>query len=305
MIDYAIFTRSAQAVTPSNLWSHWAWEPVTIALLLLASGAYNAGVGHLWARAGRGRGIRGWQSLAFTAALLSTLIALLSPLDALSAALFSAHMLQHMLLIFVAAPLFALSAAPTAFFWALPLRLRRRVGRWTLIRRLRALWGLAARPLVAWVIYAVSLWVWHAPSLYQAALENDLIHTLEHGFFLLSSYLFWSVLLRPRRRSPAHYGSGVLYIFTTSLHSSGLSALLLFSTQLWYPAYGMSAAAWGLTPLGDQQLAGLLMWLPMGFIYLGAAAALLYLWLNSLEAETLRRELPRARLPAGLEPQTR
>ncbi len=281
-------------LVPSQLWSAWVWDPLTLVLIFVSGLAYDLGVSKLWAKAGRGHGIHVWQTFAYKGGLMLLFVALVSPLDALSSVLFSAHMAQHLLLI-LSAPLFVISAVPLAFLWTLPLAWRRTLShRWQAAVRARRVWSVLTRPLVAWLIFAAALWGWHFPAFYQAALGNDLIHAVEHGCFVAASALFWWALIKPghypTRDSMRSYGGGVLSAFSTGLHSSILGALLVFSTQLWYPAYAQGVAPWGLTPLTDQQLAGLIMWLPMGIFYLGAAAALLLLWLNGLERTMQRRE---------------
>ena len=285
-------------VVPATLWADWSIEPLTLLILIASLLIYDTGVRVLWSRAGRGHGVRVWQTIAFKGGLLAVLIALISPLDALSAVLFSAHMVQHMVLIFVAAPLFVVSGAPLGLLWGLPLRWRRAIGGWwNHTALLHRLWAWLTWPIVAWIIYGVALWAWHWPLFYQGALANATIHALEHLSFIGTSALFWYVLIAPGHRSwkertgsAARYGIGVLSIATTGLHSSILGALLVFSTQAWYPAYAANVVPWGLTPLADQQLAGLIMWVPIGVVYISAIAILIALWLRALEESMQRRE---------------
>jgi cytochrome c2 len=150
---------------------------------------------------------------------------------------------------------------------------------------------------VAWALHAIALWIWHAPPLFQATLQSDLIHTLQHLSFLLSALLFWWAVLH-NGRDRVGYGAATLYVFTTSIHSGALGALLTFSSTLWYPAYHVSPLAWGLTPVEDQQLGGLLMWIPAGLVYLFAGLALIAGWLRQTEAraQQRRRSEPHASL---------
>jgi putative membrane protein len=118
---------------------------------------------------------------------------------------------------------------------------------------------------------------------------------LQHSSFLVSAALFWWALIQGRQ-GPIGHGAAVLYVFTTSVHSAALGALLTFGPFPWYPAYAEGAASWGLTPLEDQQLGGLLMWVPGGVLYLIASLALLAGWLRQLEYRVRRWEsqaLPR------------
>lgn len=276
---------------PGGMWSSWNVEPLLIVALVLGGWAYAVGVRLLWSRAGAGGGIACWRVACFAGGMFTLAVALISPLDGLSAALFSAHMAQHMLLILVAAPLLVLGAPGTALLWALPLDGRRGVGHWWQRRRaLRALWHGGTRLDVAWAIAAAALWVWHAPAFYQAALRSEPVHVLEHTSFLLTSCLFWWALLRRGAHRRVNYGAGVVAVFAMALQGGALGALLTFSATPWYPAYAAHTAAYGLTALDDQQLAGLIMWIPAGVGYLLAACALFVAWLNAVEAEDRLRE---------------
>jgi cytochrome c oxidase assembly factor CtaG len=152
----------------------------------------------------------------------------------------------------------------------------------------RSAWRTATEPAVAWSVHAVALWVWHAPPLFQRTLDSHLAHTLQHASFLGSALLFWWALAHSRRRGMG-LGGAVLYTFTTAAHTGALGALLTFAPTLWYPVYG-DTTAWGLTPLEDQQLAGLIMWIPAGIVYVLAALMLSAQWLRDSEWRTIQRE---------------
>lgn len=270
---------------PHDLWTAWNWEWPLILGLILLTAAYRRGVHRLWQRAGVGRGLSARRTYAFYGGIVALAVALVSPLDALSDALFAAHMVQHLLLIAVAAPLLVVGTPLLALMWAVPGRNRRRaVGQWWQRRRtLRAIWGYLSQPLSAWLLYAVMFWAWHAPQLYQAALRDELVHKLEHACFFGAALLFWWVLLGRSQPGTQRYGTGILMAVGTALHSSLLGALITFATAPWYVNYLTATAAWGLTPLQDQQLAGVLMWLPMGAVYLGVTLGLLGAWLHTQE----------------------
>lgn len=275
--------------TPETIWSAWNLEPSILAILIVIAWGYFRGVRRLWRRAGLGRGIHVWQAVAFSAGLLVLLAALVSPLGALGTALFSVHMLQHLLLMIVAAPLLVLGAPLLPLIWALPKPARQALGRWWRKANLvRSLWQNLSQPLLVWLLYGFTLWIWHLPALYQAALEQVVIHELEHITFFGTALLFWWVLIQPIGHRRMNYGAGVLFIFTTALHSGALGALLTFAQRPLYPIY--VARAWNTTALEDQQLAGLIMWIPMGVIYLITALVLLALWLQTTEQRVRRRE---------------
>jgi putative membrane protein len=216
-------------------------------------------------------------------------VALASPLHPLGEVLFSAHMAQHEVLMVGAAPLLVLGRPLIAFMWALPLERARTVGGWGKAAWFQSAWRKLTNPLAAWAIHAAALWVWHAPVLFQATLRSDFVHTLQHVSFLGSALLFWWALIHGPRGLMG-YGAAVLYVFTTSVHSGLLGAFLTFTGTLLYPAYARTTASWGLTPLEDQQLGGLIMWVPAGLVYIIAGLALCAGWMRESERSVLRRE---------------
>jgi cytochrome c oxidase assembly factor CtaG len=281
-----VFAYQGLPPLPSDFWRAWRWEPGVLLSLIFAAWLYMRGVQTIWRRAGSGRGIYRWQVIAFGSGLIALFIALISPLNAFGTAIFSAHMLQHLILILVAAPLLVLGAPLVPFMWALPRPERRKIARWwRQAKVVRAGWHSLTQPLFVWFLHTITLWLWHLPALYQAALEQPSIHELEHISFLGTALLFWWVLIQPTGRRRLGYGASLLYVFTTALQSGALGALLTFARTPLYPIYTSSAAAWNLTILEDQQLAGVIMWVPAGVIYLGAALVLLSQWLRTMEAK--------------------
>ncbi|MCI0398994.1 MAG: cytochrome c oxidase assembly protein [Chloroflexi bacterium] len=215
---------------------------------------------------------------AFGAALAVLFASLVWPLPGATAISLAAHMVQHILLVLAAAPLLVWAAPQGAFLLALPRPLGRLGGGLWQTQWLRAGWRGVARPLAGWSLHALAIWAWHTPALYQAALEQEGLHVLEHGSFLGTAGLFWAVL-RGRQQS-----WGILYLFTAALQSGLLGALMSFSPRPWYPSYTGPGTAWDLSPLEDQQLAGAIMWIPAGVVYLIVALGLLWRWLQQLEA---------------------
>jgi putative membrane protein len=221
-------------------------------------------------------------------------------LHPLGEVLFSAHMTQHELLMLVAAPLVVLGRPVIAFLWALPLNWARRVGGWSKAAWVQSAWQTITNPLTAWMIHAVALWVWHVPLLFQATLKSDLVHTFQHVCFLGSALLFWWALIHGQQGLMG-YGAAVLYLFTTSVHSGVLGALITFTGSVLYPAYDKTTASWGLTALEDQQLGGLIMWVPAGLVYIVAGLALCAGWMRESERRVLRREAAATRLERSSE----
>ena len=283
-------------VPGGTLWAAWDWEPGIVVPLAASGFLYARGLRLLWDEH-VGRGIRVWEAWCFAAGWLVTVAALLSPIHELSEQLFSVHMVQHELLMVVAAPLLVVGRPLVPMLWALPSRARRVVGRATQRPAWRRFWRVISRPAVAFVVHGATIWLWHAPALYQATLTSDWVHALQHACFFGTALLFWWAIVQghaPGGRSRAtSFGTAVLLLFGTALHSGALGALLTFSRTLWYPAYGTASAAWGLTPMDDQQLAGLIMWIPASFAYLIAALLLFAGWLRASEERVHERELMR------------
>ena len=181
-------------------------------------------------------------------------------------------MAQHELLMTIAAPLLVLGRPLVPALFALPPGARRGASGWTQAPAFRRAWGRLTRPGTAWLLHAIAIWGWHLPRLYDATLTNDLVHTLQHLSFLGTALLFWWTVLHP---SWSGRGLAMLSLFTTMLHTGALGAILTVSSAVWYPAYAGTTQPWGLSPLEDQQLGGLIMWIPGGAAYLVAALALL------------------------------
>jgi cytochrome c oxidase assembly factor CtaG len=169
-------------------------------------------------------------------------VALLSPLDAAAETSFSLHMVQHELLMVVAPPLLILGRPFAALAVTLPPRVLR-----------IAAWPLALPPLAAWGLHAAALWGWHVPRLFDAGLASSGVHALQHACFFWSALLFWWTVFR--RLSS---GAAVLYLLTTLIHSGALAALLTFAP----------AALYAGTTLPEQQVGGLIMWVPAGYALL-------------------------------------
>ncbi len=285
-----IFAHPGELLTPHDLWSAWTLEPSLLIPLGISVVIYLWGARNAWRRAGRERGITRHRWLSFAGALLALILALVSPLDALSEALFSAHMIQHLVLMLVAAPLLVLSDFPLALLWALPRPwariLSRRLNRACALHRI---WQAISGPAPAWLWFTTALWGWHAPALYEAALRSEAIHVVEHLAYLLTAMLFWWVLFRHNGPRELHYGMAIPYLFTTALQSGILGALMTFTSQPWYAYYAPFVATWGLTAMQDQQLAGLIMWLPGGVVFTLLTIGYFAAWLNALEQRSLRQ----------------
>jgi putative membrane protein len=276
-----VLAHAGEPAAPHDLWAAWNLDPLLLLGLGLAVWAYLGG---------RARGplpdADALRARCFGGALAAIGIALVSPLDAAAGALASAHMVQHVLLLLVAAPLLALSAPSGRLLRGSPPGLRRAAGR--LRGRLR-LTRTNLRPLrhpaTAWLLHTATIWFWHAAVPYDAALRSQPLHALEHATFLGTAVLFWRVVIGPRNPERVPNGLGVLLVFTMAMQSVLLSVLLTFARAPWYTGYTATTAPWGLTPLADQQLAGVIMWVPAGGVYLAVALALMVAWVRATERD--------------------
>ncbi len=225
----------------------------------------------------------GW----FAAGVAAMFLVLVSPLDTLADGyLFSAHMLQHLVLVLIAPPLMILGISPRFAGTVLDVP--------GLARTERVL----RNGIVAWLIGMATLWVWHAPYLYNATLADEDIHILEHLCFLVSATVFWWPILAPLERSRLAPMPAVIYLATAAVANSVLAILLTFARPGLYPAYvnpadplnllAMIRGTWGLTPALDQELGGLLMWIPGGMVFLGAVVWVIARWYGSAEDNGLR-----------------
>jgi putative membrane protein len=246
---------------------------------LLAGGAlYLAGS----VRLARGGAKRPWfEPLAFAAGWIALMVSVLPPMDALALQLFSAHMGQHELMMLVGAPLLIAGRPVPVWLRALPAFAKRRTVALMQSRSGTHLWRVLTAPLVAWSLHGAAIWLWHLPPAYDAAVGNEAIHLLQHVCFVGTSALFWWGMLYGRY-GRAGYGAAVLYVFTTAVHTGILGALITFAGAPLYPAYAHPAAH-GVDPLGDQQVAGLIMWVPAGFIFTALGIGLFAAWLGEAE----------------------
>ena len=261
---------------PSPVWAHgqdsvWIARSWVVTPLLLSAAHVRPWPRGLWRRAGIGRGIRRWQAACYVPAG-SAGRGLLSPLHWLGEQLFTAHMIEHELIMAAAAPLLALARPIGAFLWALPVPVRPWLGR---AGRLRTGWSVVTAPVPATIWHGALIWFWHAPALFDDAVAYVSLHRLQHLSFLVSALAFWWALVRR-----ADKGAAVLLLFVTMVHTTILGALLVLVPRVLYPGQTALAAQWHLTPLQDQQLAGLVMWVPASTVYAAAALVFAALWVR-------------------------
>ena len=276
----ALFTLAAPAAA-HGVQEHgptpgWTFEPLVIAPLALLLIIFWVGFVRLGSRSSVAR--RGpW---TFVGGWLVLTLSLVSPLHEGGEISFTLHMIEHELIMLVATFLLAASRAGGILAWGLPGAMRRGLsGSWK--APFASLWRRLTEPVTATVIQAVAMWAWHAPALFDRTLTSQGWHVAQHMSFILASLVFWTAMLEPRR------GSCLLSaacLFATSLVEGALGALMALSTSPWYAAYAaMGLSGIGLDPVTDQQLAGLIMWVPGGLIHGGAALVLLYVALKTSE----------------------
>ncbi len=264
-----------------------AGELFLIALLGAFGVWYAVGFVRVYAHSRSGRAVLKRQALLFVSGWCVIALSLLTPLHALGGRSFTAHMIEHELLMLVAAPLLAWSKPIGVLLWAFPTGVRHATGSFAQREWYSTAWSAISAPLAASLLQAVAMWAWHAPDLFNRALVSESWHTAQHLSFVFTAILFWwSMDAAARERRP---GVAAFWLFFTSVHSGLLGALMTFAQSPWYPRYvelGLQGMQ-GMTPLEDQQLAGIIMWIPGGLVH--AIVALIYLgrWLR----------VPRAALP--------
>ncbi len=260
--------------------TQWPVDLYAVAGLSLSGLIYFSGLLRLWRHAGVGAGVARWRAMSFAAGLAVAAAAVLSPLAWLSDILFSAHMTQHELLMLVAAPLMVFGHPGIAAWWALPRRFRRPTALG--VHAISGPWSFATSAAGAFLFHAVVIWAWHVPRLFNAALASDAVHAVQHISMAGTASLFWWGMVRGRY-GRASYGASVFYVFATALHTGGLGAVLTFAPAAFYLPYESAARTWQIDPLRDQQLAGLLMWVPSALIFIIVGLALFAAWLGHSE----------------------
>jgi putative membrane protein len=255
--------------------SAWTLDPVLLVPLGLALLVYVIGWRRLSQRASEppraGLFLSGWAVLT---------LSLVSPLHEAGERSFTMHMIEHELIMLVATLLLALSSSGGVLAWGLPRPLRQSLaGSWK--SPLQFVWRRLTEPVTATAVQAIVMWGWHAPVLFDRALESSGWHIAQHTCFFVSSLLFWRAMLNPRRGS---FGASAACLFVTSLVGGALGALMSFSSSPWYADYAaMGMTGIGLDPTDDQRLAGLIMWIPGGLVHGAAALAMFYKWLKISE----------------------
>ena len=225
-----------------------------------------------------GPGVPPWRVACYVLGLVAIAIALLSPIDRAASDRFSVHMIQHLILTMFAAPLLLLGDPFPVVLWSLPPAARLVAGApFRLDGMGRSILAFLTGLPIAWALSSTVLWIWHWPALYEAALEHELVHALEHITFFLTAVLFWWPIVRPAPhvRPRPHPGFQILYLIAATAQSVALGALLSVPERVLYPYYAARAASLGVNALDDQMLGGGLMW-GSGHMYLVPILVVLY-----------------------------
>jgi cytochrome c oxidase assembly factor CtaG len=263
--------------------AHEGWHPepwAAVPLLLLAA-LYALGFAKLWSRSAQGRpGLRRG-ALVFAAGWLVLAGAVASPLHQAGGHSFALHMVEHELIMLPAALLLVLAKPGPVLLWAFPPGGRSALA--GLSRSAGPLWEWLSLPVTATLLQGAAMWLWHVPALFDRALDGEGWHIAQHMSFLATALLFWWAMAHGRAGRQG-YGLAALCLFVTSLIGGALGALMAFSTSPWYSGYAaLGLTPGGLSPAEDQQLAGLIMWIPGGVFHAAAALYFLYQWLRASE----------------------
>jgi len=250
-------------------WTAWPVEPLLVLGLIAAAGLYRLGWRRLRHVAG-GSAVSSSRAAAFAVGIIAVALALLSPIAVYGERLFFMHMIQHLLLLLIAPPLLLLGRPLVPVLWGLPSSWRRRLAQFLGPGHILARLGDAlTTPLVAAGAFIVTIAVWHIPVFYDAAQGRTLTHDLEHLMFFGTALLYWWPVIHPaggRRR--LSYGLAVPYLLPPFLESMVIGVLLTFADRPLYRTYAEMEMPWGFSVVSDQQLGGLIMWIPGGMLFL-------------------------------------
>ncbi|OWV92811.1 hypothetical protein ATY81_16815 [Rhizobium sp. R72] len=272
----AVAARAAAAheIGTHALQAEWTFDPFIVTPLCVVGLIYARGFSLVWRRARRGRRAMLLRAICFGTGWFALAGALISPMHWLGEHLLFAHMVEHEILMTIAAPMIVLARPAGVLLWGLPNPLRRSTGRLMKVNAVQITWTWASAGLVATLMHGLAIWAFHAPILFDAAVTNDALHRLQHVSFFFTAILFWWAICWR-----SNYGAATWHLVVTMLHTTALGALMALAPRVLYLDQTRFTEAWHLTPLEDQQLAGIIMWVPAGTIYAGAALATAALWI--------------------------
>lgn len=288
---------SAHAISNDTQSSETIRYLETIAIVV-AVVAYAAGVIRIRREVGERRVVTASQTIAFAIAMALFVIVLSPQVDEITDALFSAHMGQHLILMLVVPPLLVWSRPILVMIWGLPRGFRKLVATSITVHWLRsAIWHLM-HPLSVAALFLGTFSFWHLPRPYAWSLQNEWVHTFEHLSFVITSFMFWTLVIEPSGRRRMEFIPSMLFVAAIAVLSGLPGALMILSPVVLFKAHGMAPYAWGMTPLEDQQIAGLIMWIPAGIFFLAPIAWLFVKSLQNAERRGTVTHLARAGLLA-------
>jgi cytochrome c oxidase assembly factor CtaG len=276
----------------------WTADPGTLVPIIAAAAWY--GVGLLRSASERAHRLDWGRSVAFAGGIAVLILALQSPIDTVSDDLFSVHMAQHLFLMLAAPPLLVWSDPAMVFLRALPRQWRKALARAWVASSLGRGMTVLMHPVTVWTLFSGVFVFWHAPGPYEWALENRWIHIGEHVTLFLTALAFWSIVIQVRGRRRLGYAATMMFVVSTAVLSGLPGALMIFAPRPLYPAHAAGVAEWGLTLLQDQEIAGLIMWIPAGSAYVIAAGWLFIAWLREAEERATARAARMATTLAAL-----
>lgn len=277
----------AEPPSAGTLLLGWTFEPILVLPLVVVAAAWWRLLGAV-DRGHPNRPVPALRRWAFLGGLLAIAVALQSGIERYDTTLFSVHMVQHLLLMFVAPPLLALGAPVTQLMRAATPGVRKR---WILpVLHSRPV-GVLAHPVVAWLVFASVMWATHFSPLFDLSLEDPLVHDLEHGLYLGSALLFWWPVFgldpSPHRMG---YPGRLAYLFLQMPQNSFLAMAILFAEAPLYPHYATLGSPYGIDALADQRLAAGLMWFVGDVIFLVALLLVLVGWMRSEQRAAARAD---------------
>ncbi|MGH8125408.1 MAG: cytochrome c oxidase assembly protein [Rhodanobacteraceae bacterium] len=256
----------------------WNWEPWLLACIGITTVPYLIGMWRM-GREQRSRILGRWRAPSFLAGIIILLLALESPLDAIADDLFSVHMTQHMLLLLVIPALLVYGRPVITWLWAFDLDARRGVVRGWKRTGMQTVFDWLMRPLVVWLLLSAALCFWHLPGPYDAAVRHEWLHDLEHLSFLGFSLAFWTIVIEPYgRRRRLSFGATIIFVVSSGFVMSLIGAILTLASTPLYAVHLHTTQAWGLTPLQDQELAGVIMWIPSNLVHVTALCTVFLAW---------------------------
>jgi len=268
----------AHVFNPNAIWSQWNFDPWETFPALIALGLYGVGLYATGIRA-----ISRARAASFVTGVFLALGVNVSPIHSAAEGMFSVHMIQHQVLMLVAAPLIVAGRPALVMALALPHRWRQWGWGFARAKPVATALRVLKNPLAILLVFAGVLWLWHLPGPYEEAVRNNGVHALEHIAFLGISLGFWAGVMRAGPRRRIGYLPAILLVIGTLMLTGWLAAVLTFG-GLVYPLYSARAALLGMNASRDAALAGTLMWVPSTLIYFGAFAGLFTRWFRELDA---------------------